>query len=99
MGSCYAKKVVDTALSEIGYQADGKYNKYAEELDDSLDDMSYAYHKGLKEIHSLRYEEFISLNSKMIQNNIKEIERLNKLILTQQQIIDNLQNRLDKLEK
>ena len=34
MGSCYAKKVVDTALSEIGYQADGKYNKYAEELDD-----------------------------------------------------------------
>ena len=33
MGSLYAKPVVDTALNEIGYQADGKYNKYAEELD------------------------------------------------------------------
>lgn len=34
MGSCYAKKVVDIALNEIGYQADGKYNKYAADLDD-----------------------------------------------------------------
>ena len=33
MGSLYAKDLVDLALSEIGYQADGKYNKYAEELD------------------------------------------------------------------
>lgn len=33
MGSLYAKDVVDTALQEIGYQGDGKWNKYAEELD------------------------------------------------------------------
>lgn len=33
MGSCYAKKAVDIAISQIGYEGDGKYNKYAEELD------------------------------------------------------------------
>lgn len=33
MGSCYAKKAVDLALSEVGYQGDGKYCKYSEELD------------------------------------------------------------------
>ena len=33
MGSLYAKDLVDLALSEVGYQADGKFNKYAEELD------------------------------------------------------------------
>jgi hypothetical protein len=33
MGSLYAKDVVDQALNEIGYQADGKYNIYASELD------------------------------------------------------------------
>lgn len=33
MGSLYAKNVVETALNEIGYQADGKMNKYAAELD------------------------------------------------------------------
>lgn len=33
MGSCYAKKAVDIALSEVGYQGDGKYCKYSEELD------------------------------------------------------------------
>lgn len=33
MGSLYAKDVVDTALSEVGYQADGKWNKFADVLD------------------------------------------------------------------
>lgn len=33
MGSCYAKKAVDIALSQIGYEGDGKYCKYSEELD------------------------------------------------------------------
>ena len=33
MGSLYAKDVVDTALNEVGYQAEGKYNIYAAELD------------------------------------------------------------------
>lgn len=33
MGSMYAKDLVDLANEQIGYQADGKYNKYAEELD------------------------------------------------------------------
>lgn len=33
MGSCYAKKAVDLALAEVGYQGDGKYCKYSEELD------------------------------------------------------------------
>lgn len=33
MGSLYAKDMVDLAIDQIGYQADGKYNKYAEELD------------------------------------------------------------------
>lgn len=33
MGSCYAKKAVDIALDEVGYQGDGKYCKYSEELD------------------------------------------------------------------
>ena len=33
MGSCYAKKAVEIALNEVGYQGDGKYCKYSEELD------------------------------------------------------------------
>lgn len=33
MGSLYKKNVIATALNEVGYQADGKWNKYAEELD------------------------------------------------------------------
>lgn len=33
MGSCYAKKAVDIALAEVGYQGDGKYCKYSAELD------------------------------------------------------------------
>lgn len=33
MGSCYAKKAVDLALSQVSYQGDGKYCKYSEELD------------------------------------------------------------------
>ena len=46
---------------------------YTEEnKDDEYDDMNYAYNKGLKQVYSLRYEEFISLNSKMIQELIKE---------------------------
>lgn len=34
MGSLYGKDVVDMALSQVGYQADGKWNKYAAELDE-----------------------------------------------------------------
>lgn len=33
MGSLYAKDVLDRALAEVGYQADGEWNKYADELD------------------------------------------------------------------
>ena len=33
MGSLYAKDVLDVALAEVGYQADGKWNKFADELD------------------------------------------------------------------
>ena len=33
MGSCYAKKACDIAKAEIGYQGDGKWCKYSEELD------------------------------------------------------------------
>lgn len=33
MGSCYAKTAVDIALSQVGYEGDGKYCKYSEELD------------------------------------------------------------------
>ena len=33
MGSLYKKNVISTALNEVGYQADGKWNKYADELD------------------------------------------------------------------
>ena len=50
---------------------------YTEEnKDDEFDDMNYAYNKGLKQVYSLRYEEFISLNSKMIQEVMKENEVL-----------------------
>lgn len=34
MGSLYGKDVVDMALSQVGYQANGKWNKYAAELDE-----------------------------------------------------------------
>lgn len=34
MGSLYGKDVVDMALSQVGYQATGKWNKYAAELDE-----------------------------------------------------------------
>lgn len=33
MATVYTKQVIDTALSEVGYKADGKYNKYAKTLD------------------------------------------------------------------
>ena len=33
MGSLYKKNVIQTALNEVGYQADGKWNKYADDLD------------------------------------------------------------------
>lgn len=33
MASLYAKPCCDTALEEVGYQADGKWNKYADVLD------------------------------------------------------------------
>lgn len=34
MGSLYIKDVIDTALNEIGYQGNGKWNKFSEELDE-----------------------------------------------------------------
>lgn len=33
MGSLYKSNVIATALNEVGYQADGNWNKYADELD------------------------------------------------------------------
>lgn len=33
MGSCYAKRACDIARAEIGYQGDGKWCKYSEDLD------------------------------------------------------------------
>ena len=33
MATVYTKNVINTALSEVGYKADGKYNKYAKTLD------------------------------------------------------------------
>ena len=33
MGSLFKKNVIATALNEVGYQADGNWNKYADELD------------------------------------------------------------------
>lgn len=33
MAELYAKSVIDLAYAQVGYQANGKYNKYAEELD------------------------------------------------------------------
>jgi hypothetical protein len=33
MGSLYKKNVIQSALNEVGYQANGKWNKYADDLD------------------------------------------------------------------
>lgn len=49
------------------------------------DDMKYLANKGISKIYSLRYEEFIALNTHMIQNNILNIK--------------NLEQRISKLEK
>lgn len=58
---------------------------YIEEFeDDPYDDMNYAYNKGLKQIYSLRYEEFIGLNTHMTQ-------RLNKIVDEQQERISTLE--------
>ena len=65
--------------------------KYAEENDyDEHDDMNWAYKQGLKQIYELRYEEFISLNTRMVQNLMKENEALKDKAEEQQQEIDNL---------
>ena len=47
--------------------------------------MKYLANKGISKIYSLRYEEFIALNTHMIQNNILNIK--------------NLEQRISKLEK
>ena len=79
---------------------------YAKEFEDDLyDDMNYAYNKGLKKVYSLRYEEFISLNSKMTQIVMKENEVLkNKVFelettsIEKDKKISNLEERIAKLE-
>ena len=52
--------------------------------------MNWAYKQGLKQIYELRYEEFISLNTRMVQNLMKENEALKDKAEEQQQEIDNL---------
>jgi hypothetical protein len=54
-------------------------------------DMDYAYNKGLKQIYSLRYEEFIGLNTYMIQ-------KLNDKVQEQQVEIDCLKKEIDELK-
>lgn len=51
--------------------------KYAEENEyDERDEMNWAYKQGLNRVYSLRYEEFISLNTTMIQKVMRENEEL-----------------------
>lgn len=72
---------------------------YCEEnKDDEFDDMNYAYNKGLKQVYSLRYEEFISLNTKMIQQVIKENEVLKEIVESQQEEIDVLKQEMQQLK-
>ena len=73
---------------------------YCEEnKDDEFDDMNYAYNKGLKQVYSLRYEEFISLNTKMIQEVIKENEVLKETVESQQEEIDVLKEEMQQLKE
>lgn len=44
------------------------------------DDMKYLANKGISKIYSLRYEEFIALNTHMIQNLYKMVDKQNKEI-------------------
>ena len=66
---------------------------YTEEnKDDPYDDMNYAYNKGLKKVYSLRYEEFIGLNTRMNQ-------RLYELVNEQQKSINTLQNKVSEQDE
>ena len=74
--------------------------KYAEENEyDERDDMNYAYKQGLKKVYSLRYEEFISLNTRMIQEVMKENEVLKDKVDEQQQEIDDLKDEVQRLKE
>lgn len=55
-------------------------------------DMNYAHNKGLKQIYSLRYEEFIGLNTYMIQ-------KLNDKVQEQQEEIDSLKEEMQQLKE
>ena len=56
---------------------------YCEEnSEDKFDDMVHAYNKGLDKIYSLRYEEFIALNTKMIQMLQEENKELKERLYT-----------------
>lgn len=73
--------------------------KYAEENDyDEFDDMNYAYKQGLEKIYSLRYEEFISLNTRMIQEVMTENEVLKSKVQEQDEIIKSQNERISNLK-
>ena len=97
---------VEQALNDSGLTTDDfagiciEEVKYAEENDyDEFDDMNYAYKQGLGKIYSLRYEEFISLNTRMIQYVMQENEVLKDKIQTQQEEIDTLKEEMQQLKE
>lgn len=66
------------------------------EVDHDDPDTKIALTKGLKKIYSLRYEEFISLNTAMIQEMIKNLANLKSVYNKK---IEDLENRINQLEK
>lgn len=67
---------------------------YTEEnKDDEYDDMNYAYSKGLDKIYSLRYEEFIALNTKMIQQQQQRIDDLENEVAELTNLVQQLLNK------
>lgn len=96
---------VEQALNDSGLTTDDfagiciEEVKYAEENDyDEHDDMNYAYKQGLGKIYSLRYEEFISLNTRMIQEVMTENEVLKSKVQEQDEIIKSQNERISNLE-
>lgn len=81
---------VEEAMNDVGLTSEQFAGLCVDEVKDyevltEDDDMKYLANKGISKIYSLRYEEFIALNTHMIQNNILNIK--------------NLEQRISELEK
>ena len=103
----FGAQTVEKALKEVGYTSEDfaglcfdkktktVINEEGKEVEESIVDEN-----GNEELmYSLRYEEFISLNTWQIQLAKKRISNLEDTVKKQQEIIDTLIKRLDKLEK